>query len=52
MELHPQFGGDLSVIPEALERYGFRYLIVDQAGNPASIANGMFLYASCNGALQ
>jgi FkbM family methyltransferase len=52
MELHPQTAGDLSVIPQALERHGFRYLIVDQAGNPTNIHNGMFLYASCTGALQ
>ncbi len=52
MELHPQMVGDLSLIPEALTRYGFKYLIVDQPGRPTSIHNGMFLYASCTGALN
>ena len=51
MELHPQLGGDLSMIPEALQRYGFDYVVVDQEGNPAGIASGTFLFASCIGAL-
>jgi len=51
MELHPHMAGDLSLIPEALKRFGFQYLIVDQTGNPAPIHSGMFLYASCTGAL-
>jgi FkbM family methyltransferase len=52
MELHPHFAGDLSLVTQALDRYGFRYLIVDQAGNPTGIRDAMFLYASCTGALQ
>jgi FkbM family methyltransferase len=51
MELHPQVAGDLSLIPQALERYGFDYVHVDQAGKPAGIQSSMFLYASCTGAL-
>lgn len=51
MELHPQFGGDLSIIPEALQRYGFEYALADQEGKPAGIDSAMFLFASCVGAL-
>jgi hypothetical protein len=51
MELHPQVAGDLSVIPEALRRYGFEYVLADQAGNPATIDSAMFLFGSCIGAL-
>jgi hypothetical protein len=51
MELHPQFAGDLSLIPRALERFGFAYSIRDQAGKPALIDSAMFLCASRNGAL-
>jgi len=50
MELHPDFAGDLSLIPQALERYGFDYVHVDQAGKPVGIQSSMFLYASCTGA--
>jgi methyltransferase FkbM-like protein len=46
MEMHPHFAGDLSLIPETLERYGFKYRIFDQPGNPAK-----FLFASCTGEL-
>jgi hypothetical protein len=51
MELHPHFAGDLSLIPAALERYGFRYIATAQSGEPAEINKAMFLYASCTGAL-
>jgi hypothetical protein len=51
MELHPRAVGDLSLIPQALERYGFDVLPVDQAGKPTSIHSAMFLSASCNGSL-
>lgn len=51
MELHPQLAGDLSMIPEALRRYGFDYVLTDQDGNPAGIDSGTFLFASCVGAL-
>jgi hypothetical protein len=51
MELHPHFVGDLSIIPQTLERYGFKYLSTDQAGHPATIEKAMFLYASCTDAL-
>jgi hypothetical protein len=49
MELHPDFVGDLSLVPRALEQYGFKYRLLDQAGAPASIESGMFLVASCTG---
>jgi hypothetical protein len=52
MELHPQLAGDLSIIPEALSRYGFDCAITDQEGNPAGINSGTFLFASCIGALS
>jgi hypothetical protein len=51
MELHPQFAGDLSLIPEALRRYGFEFVLTDQEGRPASIDSAMFLCASCVGAV-
>jgi Methyltransferase FkbM domain len=51
MELHPQAVGDLSLIPQALERFGFDVLLVDQVGKPASIHSAAFLFASCNGSL-
>jgi hypothetical protein len=51
MELHPELAGDLSLIPQALQRYGFTYRLVDQAGKPAGIDSAMFLYASRVGAL-
>jgi FkbM family methyltransferase len=46
MELHPQFAGDLSLIPEALQRYGFSYRLSDQEGGPADIESATFLVAS------
>jgi hypothetical protein len=51
MELHPQFVRDLSIIPEALLRYGFDYALSDKDGNPAGIDSANFLFASCIGAL-
>lgn len=51
MELHPQFVGDLSLIPDALRRYGFTYHLLDQQGAETDISNAMFLQASCTGAL-
>jgi len=51
MELHPQLAGDLSLIPEALERYGFEFAIMDQAGQPAGINFAVFLVGSTKGAL-
>jgi hypothetical protein len=51
MELHPQVVGDLSLIPRALERYGFEYSLTDQAGKPANIDSATFLFASRTGAL-
>jgi FkbM family methyltransferase len=51
MELHPQFAGDLSLIPAALERYGFSYRLSDQGGKPANIDSAIFLVASSTGLL-
>jgi len=51
MELHPAFVKDLSPIPRALDRYGFKYIMVNQAGRPDTIDSAMFLHASCTGAL-
>lgn len=51
MELHPTFVGDLSLIPQALERFGFDYSLTDQAGKPAGIHSAMFLCASRTGEL-
>jgi hypothetical protein len=51
MELHPQFAGDLSLIPAALERYGFSYRLSDQGGKPAGIESATFLVASSSGLL-
>ncbi len=51
MEMHPDFVGDLSLIPEALKQYGFEYRLLDQFGAPADIRHAMFLQASCTGAL-
>ena len=51
MELHPHLAGNLSLIPEALERYGFEFALMDQAGQPARIVSAMFLVASSKGAL-
>jgi FkbM family methyltransferase len=51
MELHPHFVGDLSLVPQALERFGFAYRMFDQAGKPADVKSAMFLYASCTGEL-
>ena len=50
MELHPDTG-DLSLIPRALDEYGFEYLLTDQHGKPASGPDATFLYASCTGEL-
>lgn len=46
MELHPQFVADLSLIPAALDTYGFTYKLIDQEGNIAGIQAAMFLVAS------
>jgi hypothetical protein len=51
MELHPR-EGDLSLIPRALEDYGFEYMLQDQSGNPVSIDSAMFLFASRTGVLS
>jgi Methyltransferase FkbM domain len=51
MEVHPQMAGDSSLIPRALERYGFEFALMDQAGQPAGIDSATFLVASSNGAL-
>ena len=50
MELHPR-EGDLSLIPRALEDYGFEYMLQDQSGNPDGIDSAMFLFASSTGVL-
>jgi len=50
MELHHS-AGDLSCIPAALTRYGFNFVILDQADQPADIHTGMFLLASSTNAL-
>jgi hypothetical protein len=50
MELH-HFAGNLEMIPQALERYGFRYLQTDQFGRECQFKEAMFLYASRTGAL-
>lgn len=52
MELHPQFVGDLSIIGEALTKYGLKYRTVDQNGNEVPINQAMFLQASRTGALN
>lgn len=46
MELHQHLVGDLSLIPRALERYGFDYALMDQGGYRADISSAMFLVAS------
>ncbi len=51
MEVHPQFVDDLSLIPKALEQYGFDWLAFNQEGEQASIQKAMFLYASRTGSL-
>jgi len=52
MELHPQFVGDLSLIPRALEQHGFDYWLMDQSGNRVAINSAMFLVASRTGSLS
>jgi FkbM family methyltransferase len=49
MELHPQCAPDMSLIPAALERYGFSYRLSDQEGKPADIKSANFLVASSSG---
>ncbi len=51
MELHPSFVGDLSLIPDALRKYGFKFALLSQAREPAAIDSAEFLIASCTGAL-
>lgn len=51
MEVHPQFVDDLSLIPKALEQYGFDWLAFNQAGHQTGIQNAMFVYASRTGSL-
>lgn len=51
MEVHPQFVDDLSPIPKALDRYGFKWLATNQAGQKTDIQSAMFLCASCTGDL-
>ncbi len=46
MELHSGLVGDLSVIPEALERYGFRYISTDDRGQKCAFPVASYLYAS------
>jgi hypothetical protein len=50
MELH-HFAGNLAMIPQALERYGFRYIQTDQFGRECQFKEATFLYASRTGAL-
>lgn len=50
MELH-HCAGNLDMIPQALEGYGFRYVATDQFGQACHLKDAMFLYASCTGAL-
>lgn len=50
MELHPHTG-DLSMIPNALENYGFKYVMTDQNGKPTQGQDATFLYASSTGEL-
>jgi hypothetical protein len=50
MELHPDTG-DLSLIPRALDEYGFEYVVTDQHGKHASGRDATFLYASRTGEL-
>jgi len=51
MELHQHLAGELSLIPAALDRYGFTYRVFDQQGNSASMQTAMFLVASRTGSL-
>jgi hypothetical protein len=51
MELHPGFAGDLSLIPAALERYGFSFRLSHQDGESAGIESAAFLVASSSGQL-
>ena len=51
MEVHPN-AGDLSLIPVALERYGFTFLCVNQAGERCNVNEGNFVYASIDGSLS
>jgi Methyltransferase FkbM domain len=54
MELHPQIVGDLSIIPEALRRYGFEYALTDRDGNGnlRGVDSANFLFASRIGAVR
>lgn len=49
MELHPHLVGDLTLIPRALERYGFDYMAMDQNGDRVETNSAMFLVASRTG---
>ena len=46
MELHPTSAPDLSLIPAALERYGFEYRLMDRFGQAATIESALFAVAS------
>lgn len=52
MELHPEFAGSLSLIPEALEAHGFAYACTGQFGEPMPFDKAMYLYASRTGCLR
>jgi len=51
MELH-HFAGNLDLIPQAFEQYGFHHVATDQFGRACNFKDAMFLYASCTGALD
>lgn len=46
MELHPTLVGDLSLIPAALQHYGFDYQLMGRHGELATIDAAMFAVAS------
>jgi len=46
MELHFDFAGDLSSIPQALDRRGFYHISVGQFNAPCAVNDATFLYAS------
>ncbi len=50
MELH-HFAGNLEMIPQALERFGFCCIYTDQMGRRCEFKGATFLYASRTGAL-
>lgn len=52
MELHGHMTGDLSVIPQALDKYGFEYVSTGQFGDASPLEKSMYLYASRTGCLR